>query len=116
MKKFTIYHNPRCSKSRQALALLTEDNQEPEVIEYLKTPLNINQIKTLLRKLGLKPRDIMRKNEEAYKTLGLANPELSDTALIQALSEYPILLERPIVVAGEKAVIARPPEKVKELI
>lgn len=116
MKNVTIYHNPRCSKSREALQLLVDNDIQPTVIEYLKTPLNVNEIKKLLKLLAIKPREIMRKNETLYKTLNLENEKLSDEKLINALVENPILIERPIVVVKNKAVIGRPPEKVLELI
>lgn len=116
MEKVTIYHNPRCSKSRQALLLLGEHRIQPYIIEYLKTPLKEKEIKQLLQLLQLSPRELMRKNETVYKELDLDNPKLSEHELIKAIVEHPILLERPIVVHNHKAVIARPPEKLLEII
>lgn len=110
-----IYHNPRCSKSRQALALIEEQGEAPEVIEYIKTPLDNATITELLTMLDMNARDLMRKQEDTYKELKLDNPDLSEAQLVQALADYPRLLERPIVVLNGKAVVARPPEKVLEL-
>lgn len=109
-----IYHNPRCSKSRQALALLEENNANAEVVEYLKTPLTKAQISELVKLLNLKPREMMRTKEGVYKSLNLK--EADDEALIQAIAENPILLERPIVVTDKGAAICRPPELVNDLI
>lgn len=111
-----IYHNPRCSKSRQTLELLKEKGIEPQILEYLKTPPNANTLRELLNKLGIKPRDLMRKKEKEYKELGLDNPELSDEELIQAMVEHPRLIERPIIVHGNKVALGRPPENVLEII
>ena len=112
----TLYHNPRCSKSRDALALLRSQGQEPEVILYLETPPNAKQLKALLAKLGLGARDLLRKGEDAYKELNLADPGLSEAALIKAMVEHPKLIERPIALRGDKAVIGRPPETVLQLL
>jgi len=112
----TLYHNPRCSKSREALNLLREQGQEPEVILYLETPPTAKSLKALLAKLGLGARDLLRKGEDAYKELNLADEKLSDAALIKAMVENPKLIERPIAVNGDKAVIGRPPERVLELL
>lgn len=116
MSTYTIYHNPRCSKSRQTLALLEDNNISPEVVLYLENPLSAAQIKTLLKQLGIEARALLRKGEEAYKTNGLADKDLSDEKLIQAMVEFPKLIERPIVVKGQQAVLGRPPENVLELI
>lgn len=112
----TLYHNPRCSKSRDALALLRSQGQEPEIILYLETPPNAKQLKALLAKLGLGARDLLRKGEDAYKELNLADPGLSEAALIKAMVEHPKLIERPIALLGDKAVIGRPPENVLQLL
>ena len=113
--KVKILHNPRCTKSRQTLALLEEKGTSPDIVEYLKTPLTEKQIKALLKKLGLSARDAMRKNENLYKELKLA--EVDDEAvLIKAMSENPILIERPIVETPNGAVIGRPPENVLPLL
>ena len=114
---FTIYHNNRCSKSRQTLSLLQENGIEPEVIHYLDTPPDKATLGEILNKLGLSNvREIIRSGEEAYKTLSLAKPELSDDDLLDAICQHPKLLQRPIVVKGEQAVIGRPPENVLSLI
>lgn len=112
----TLYHNPRCSKSRDALALLREHGHEPEVILYLETPPSGKTLKALLAKLGISARDLLRKGEDAYKELNLADEKLSDAALIKAMVENPKLIERPIAVNGDKAVIGRPPENVLQVI
>ena len=114
-QKITIYHNPRCSKSRQALALLEESSKDFTVVEYLKEPPTAVELKTLLKHLGLQPHDIVRAKEAEYKEAGLSSSS-SDKAVIAALVKYPKLLERPIVVCGGKAVVGRPPEKVLELL
>jgi arsenate reductase len=113
---YTIYHNSRCSKSRQTLALLEEKGVEPSIIDYQATPLEAPAIKELLTKLGLGIRDIIRTGEEAYKSEGLSNPDLTENQLIDAIVAYPKLLQRPIVTKGDKAIIGRPPENVLDLI
>ena len=105
----TIYHNSRCSKSRQALAILTEGGANPEVVDYLKTPLDAAALIVLRDKMGVETRAMMRTGEPIYKQLNLQQ-ETDDAALIQAMAEHPILLERPVVVSGAQALIARPPE------
>ncbi|MFQ5534138.1 MAG: arsenate reductase (glutaredoxin) [Sphingomonadales bacterium] len=112
----TIYHNPRCSKSRQTLTLLRERGIEPEIIEYLTTPPSAEQLKAILEMLGLPPRGLMRKKEAAYKQAGLDDPTLGDDALMRAMIEHPILIERPIVLAGGKAALGRPPETVLAIL
>lgn len=112
----TIYHNPRCSKSRQTLALLEERGVELEIVLYLETPPSVSQIKSLLDKLGMGPRGIMRKSEATYKQLDLGDAAKTDAALIQAMVENPILIERPIVENGAKAAIGRPPEAVLNIL
>lgn len=112
----TILHNPRCSKSRQALALLKDKGVEPEIVDYLETPPSAEELKAMLEKLGLGPRDIIRKGEKIFKQLELGDASLSDTALITAMVEHPILIERPIVVNGEKAALGRPPENVLNIL
>ena len=113
--RLTIYHNPRCSKSRQALALLTERGIEPEVIEYLKTPPTQPELRALLKKLGMRPADILRTGEDAFKEK-YKGKSLSDDQWLDAIARDPILLERPIVVKDQRAVVGRPPEKVLELL
>lgn len=112
----TIYHNPRCSKSRAALAILEKKGVAPNVVRYLDTPLDAAALTALLAKLGLGARQAMRKNETIYKELGLGDPNMSEAELIAAIAAHPILLERAIVVSGDKAVIARPPEKLLEIL
>lgn len=112
----TIYHNPRCSKSREALRLLEEHDAAPEVVKYLETPPDAETLSSLLRMLGLEPRDLMRKKETEYRELGLDDPSLSREQLIAAMVEHPRLIERPIVVEGGRAVLGRPPERVLELL
>ena len=112
----TIYHNPKCSKSRQTLELLGETNITPTIIEYLKNPPTAEKLKEILSQLGIAPRDLMRKKEDAYKELGLANSSLSDEDLIGFMVTHPILIERPIVVANGKAALGRPPEQVLDIL
>ena len=112
----TIYHNPRCSKSRQTLALLEKKGAAPRVVDYLKTPPSAGELKAILKKLGLKPRDLMRKGEPRYAELGLKDRDMADDALIALMVANPILIERPIVISGGKAAIGRPPEKVLEIL
>lgn len=116
MATVTIYHNPRCSKSRQALQLLRDRGVEPTIVEYLKQPPSAAQIKRLLVMLKMSPRELMRNKEADYAALDLANLRLSEEALINAMAEHPQLLERPIVVNGEKAALGRPPERVLEIL
>lgn len=112
---FTIYHNPRCTKSRATLALLNERGVEPKVIEYLTTPPTAKELKAIVSKLGIKPEALVRKGEDVYKEK-FAGKALTDAQWIEALAANPILIERPIVVRGDKAVIGRPPENALELI
>jgi arsenate reductase (glutaredoxin) len=112
----TIYHNPRCSKSRQTLALLEEKGVRPKIVEYLKTPPSAAELKRILKKIGLTARDIVRQGEPAYAELGLKGKDLDEDALIALMVENPILIERPIVVSGDKAAIGRPPEAVLEIL
>ncbi|MEP6344040.1 MAG: arsenate reductase (glutaredoxin) [Maricaulaceae bacterium] len=112
----TIYHNPRCSKSRQTLGLIEAAGQTADIILYLETPPSAEEIKSLLKKLGFDdPRALMRKGEAIYKVLGLKDEQNADV-LIKAMAENPKLIERPIVVKGEKAILGRPPESVNALI
>jgi len=111
-----IYHNPRCSKSRQTLQLLQEQAIEPEVIEYLKTPPSAGELAKVLKMLGLAPRDLIRRKEAEYKSSGADNPELSDTQLIEIMVAHPKLIERPIVINDGKAAIGRPPEQVLDIL
>lgn len=113
---WTIYHNPRCSKSRQTLQLLQENGVEPEVVLYLETPPSAETLKTILKKLGINARELLRSGEEPYKQLNLNGMELTEAQLIDAMEQNPILIQRPIVVKGDKAAIGRPPENVLELL
>lgn len=115
MSKVGIYHNPRCSKSRQALALLEQQGDELEIVEYIETPPDSATLSALLQQLGMNARDLMRRGEDIYKELKLDNPDLSEAELVQAMVDYPRLIERPIVIRDGKAIVARPPEKVLEL-
>lgn len=110
-----IYHNPRCGKSRETLSLLEQHGVKPDIIEYLKEPPSIDELKTILKKLKMKPRDLMRTKEPVYKEKKLDNPKLSDEALIKAMHANPILIERPIVIYGARAKLGRPPEDVLDL-
>ena len=112
--EYTIYHNPRCTKSRATLALLNERGIEPKVVEYLQTPPTAKELKAIVAKLGIKPEELVRKGEDIYKEK-FAGKTLTDAQWIQALAANPILIERPIVVRGDKAVIGRPPENVEKI-
>ncbi|MFO8153312.1 arsenate reductase (glutaredoxin) [Thioalkalivibrio sp.] len=111
-----MYHNPRCSKSRAALALLRERGIEPEIVEYLKTPPDRTALEDLIAMLGVSPRNLLRTSEAAYRELGLADAELPDERIIQAMVDHPKLIERPIVIHGGQARIGRPPERVLEIV
>lgn len=111
-----IYHNPRCSKSRQTLQLLEEKGIEPEIVLYLENPPSKAELKRILKALGMKARDLMRKKEAEYKEKNLADESLTQEQLISAMIETPKLIERPIVVNGDKAAIGRPPENVLDII
>ena len=112
----TMYHNPRCGKSRQTLKLLQGRGIEPTIIEYLKTPPDAKTLKSILKKLGMEPRALMRRKEAPYKALNLDDPSLSADTLIARMVENPILIERPIVLTGGKAALGRPPEKVLDIL
>ena len=112
----TIWHNPRCSKSRQTLALLRERGVEPEIVEYLKTPPPAGELEAVLEKLGMEPRDLMRRKEAAYKEASLDDPALERRALVEAMAAYPVLIERPVVLAAGKAALGRPPESVLAIL
>jgi arsenate reductase len=111
----TLYHNPRCSKSREALELLHAHGVKPDVRFYLEQPPSVEELRSLLRKLKLRPRDLLRSGEDAYKALGLDDPALDDEALLAAMHDHPRLIERPVFIVGARAVIGRPPERVLEL-
>lgn len=112
----TLYHNPRCSKSREALALLESKGVKPDVVLYLETPPSSGELADLLRKLGITARELLRTKEAEYAELGLQETTLSDSALIDAMIKHPRLIERPIAVVGERAVIGRPPEALLALL
>ncbi|MGR9052611.1 MAG: arsenate reductase (glutaredoxin) [Gammaproteobacteria bacterium] len=112
----TIYHNPRCSKSRETLKLLQEKGVEFNVVEYLKTPPSAEELDDILQKLGMEPRDLMRKKEAEYKATGMDDASLERKALIQGMIDTPKLIERPIVLANGKAAIGRPPEAVLAIL
>lgn len=111
-----IYHNPRCSKSRQTLQLLKDQGIEPEIVEYLQTPPDAATLDEYLTRLGMEPRELMRRKEAPYKELKLADESLDRAALIMAMVENPILIERPIVVSDGKVALGRPPESVLEIL
>ena len=116
MKEFIIYHNPRCSKSRQTLQLLREAGIEPTIVEYLKTPLVKEQLMNISQLLGLRPKDFVRKSESDFKDNDLSKSLEDDDKTIDAMLLFPKIIERPIVISGEEAVIGRPPENVQKLI
>ena len=116
MTIISIYHNPECSKSRAALALLEENDVSPEIIYYLETPPSIEDLKSLLGKLCLQLQDIIRRSEDDYDELGLDDETLSEEIVLDLLHKHPHLLQRPIVIKGGKAIIARPPEAVLSMI
>ena len=114
--KMRIYHNPRCSKSRTTLALIEAAGIQPEIVLYLESPPTVAELKQVIAKLGIKPRDLLRKSEDLYKNKNLADKQLSDQEIINIMCANPKLIERPIVVKGDRAVIGRPPENVNMLI
>ena len=116
MTDLTLYHNPRCSKSRGALELLEARGLTPKVVRYLETPPSASELQGLLAKLGLSARQLLRSGEDEYQVLNLADASLSEEQLIAAMVAHPKLIERPILVVGDKAVLGRPPEKVLELL
>lgn len=111
-----LYHNPRCSKSRAALALLESSGESIEVVRYLETPPDAAEIVKVLRKLGIEARALLRIKEPLYKELGLDDRALSERDLVQAMAAHPVLIERPIAIRGNKAIIGRPPEKILEIL
>ncbi|WP_047277427.1 arsenate reductase (glutaredoxin) [Pseudomonas lundensis] len=116
MTDLTLYHNPRCSKSRGALEILEARGLSPNVVRYLETPPTAAQLTDLLTKLKISARQLLRTGEDEYKTLNLADSSLSDAQLIDAMAAHPKLIERPILVAGDRAIIGRPPENVLEIL
>lgn len=116
MVDMTLWHNARCSKSREALALLREHGIEPTIVDYLRTPPSAGELDRVLTLLGLEPRELIRDNEPVWKDVGLDDPTLDREALIAAMVEYPILIQRPIAIRGNRAVLGRPPERVLDLL
>ena len=112
----TIYHNPRCSKSRQTLQLLQDRGIEPEIVEYLKTPPSADEMDAMLAKLRIEPRALMRTKEAAWREAGMADEKLSRRQLIELMVANPIVIERPIVVNGTRAALGRPPESVLSIL
>ena len=116
MKDLTIYHNPRCSKSRQTLQIIKDHGIKPTIVEYLKTPLDKFDLENISRLLNKRPKDFVRKNEADFKENNIKNIIENDTKLITEMAKYPKIIERPIVIFEDKAVIGRPPENVLELL
>ena len=116
MKELTIYHNSRCSKSRQTLQILRDRGIEPSIVEYLKTPRQKDELKKISTSLGFRPKEFVRKNESDFKERNLVNHLEDDDKMIEAMAAYPKIIERPIVVLKDKAVIGRPPDNVLKLI
>ena len=114
--KVTIYHNPRCSKSRQTLQLLRDEGVDPNIVEYLKASLTEAALSKLVKQLGVDPFDLIRRNEQPYKDLNLAAKKDDAKAMIQAMVKHPVLIQRPIVVKGAKAALGRPPEDVLKIL
>lgn len=112
----TLYHNPRCSKSRQALQLLRERGFEPDIIEYLRSPPSVDELDAILKKLNIEPRQLMRKQEADYQANALDDAGLDRKALIEAMVRHPILIKRPIVLANGKAALGRPPENILTIL
>jgi arsenate reductase len=111
-----IYHNPRCSKSRATLALLREQGIEPRIVEYLRDPPSVEELEAILQRLGMEPRELMRRQEAEYREAALDDPGLTRATLIRAMVQRPRLIERPIVVAKDRAALGRPPEQVLEIL
>ena len=116
MNDVTIYHNPRCSKSRQTLQIIKDRGLEPAVVEYLKTPLKKSELENISRLLNKRPKDFVRKNETDFKENNIKNIIENDAGLINEMVKFPKIIERPIVLYGDRAVIGRPPENVHELL
>lgn len=116
MKRVTLYHNPRCGTSRKVLDLIRGKGFEPKIIEYLKTPPTLKKLDQILLQLNIEPRALIRTKEKEYKQLKLDRDSISHFALIRAMVSHPILIERPVVIVGNKAVIGRPPERVEKIL
>ena len=115
MSEYTIYHNPRCSSSRRALQLLLDSGIDPEIVEYLKEPPTQMELRQIVRALGIPARNLIRRKEKLFSDVGDAEIRYSDSAAINLMTEYPKLIERPIVIRNDRAIIGRPPENVLEL-
>lgn len=115
MTEMTIYHNPRCSKCRQALDLLHDKGIKPQIVEYVKTPPSASELKNILKKLNIPAHDLLRTKELEYKELGLDKPGMSEEAIIAAMISHPTLIQRPIIIVGDKAVIGRSEEAVCDI-
>ena len=115
-QKLVIYHNPRCSKSRETLQILHDNDVAAEIVEYLENPPTAAELRDIIAKLGIGARDLLRTTEEVYRDADLDDDSLSEDEIIEAICEYPALLQRPIVVAGDRAIIGRPPARVLEII
>ena len=116
MTDLIFYHNPRCSKSRQALELIEARGLQPQIVRYLEQPPSETELHDLLVKLGIGPRQLLRTGEDEFKTLNLADSDMDAATLVKAMSQHPKLIERPILVVGQKAVVGRPPEKILEIL
>ena len=116
MSNITIYHNPKCSKSRETLELITNKNLNPKIILYLEKKLSKQELRNLVSKLGISPRELLRKGESEYKENVLSNPDLGNEELIDLMIRFPQMIERPIVVKDNKAIIGRPPKNILKLI
>lgn len=115
MQEITIWHNPKCSKSREAMEILQDNNCEAEVVKYLEEKPDAKKIKAILKMLGITPRELMRTKEDIYKELNLKD-ETDEEALIEAMAKHPKLIERPIIIKGERAIIGRPTERIAEFL
>ena len=115
-QKLVMYHNPSCSKSRETLEILQQNQQDPEIIEYLDSPPSRQELERIVKLLGISPRELLRTGEPAYQDAKLDDETIADAEILDAICQFPILLQRPIIISGNKAVIGRPPVKVLDLI
>ena len=114
--RLVIYHNPNCSKSRETLKILEDHRLKPEVVNYLEEPLSRQELASIIEMLGIPVRELMRDTETAYHDAGLDDDSLNDDELLNAICEYPVLMQRPVVISGDRAVLGRPPARVLEII